>query len=177
MREAAVSLLGRHAAGNQALALRLFSTLARAATDPGTSVRKSAIKILWECCISAPGFPRATGAPPRRPRLGSSRRAARVPSAGSMRVPAPVLQGCRPACLLTRSCGSDCVPCPRPRAADACKHVLMRAADPEESIQDMVARVFHRWRGSGGRGSHGLAVLLWAEGCGPSRSGCCAPPG
>jgi cohesin loading factor subunit SCC2 len=62
VREAAVSLLGRHIAHNQALALRLFPTLARAATDPGTSVRKAAIKILWESCIRAPGFPRATGA-------------------------------------------------------------------------------------------------------------------
>lgn len=33
----------------------------QASTDPGTSVRKSAIKILWESCIRAPGFPRATG--------------------------------------------------------------------------------------------------------------------
>ena len=61
MREAAVSLLGRHVASNQALALRLFGTLARASTDSGTSVRKAAIKILWESCIRAPGFPRATG--------------------------------------------------------------------------------------------------------------------
>lgn len=49
-------------------------------------MRKSAIKILWECCIRAPGFPRAT---------------------------------------------------------DACKHVLMRAGDSEESIQNTVARMFH----------------------------------
>ncbi len=63
VREAAVSLLGRHVASNQALALRLFSTLARASTDTGTSVRKAAIKILWESCIRVPGFPRATGAP------------------------------------------------------------------------------------------------------------------
>lgn len=113
MREAAVTLLGRHAASNQTLALRLFNTLAKvrrrgagpacsslqpspascccrgtllpaplsltrvplvwsalrpavflhlqASTDPGTSVRKSAIKILWESCIRAPGFARATG--------------------------------------------------------------------------------------------------------------------
>ena len=61
MREAAVSLLGRHVAANQALALRLFGTLARASTDSGTSVRKAAIRILWESCIRAPGFPRATG--------------------------------------------------------------------------------------------------------------------
>ena len=40
MREAAVTLLGRHCAGSQALALSLFPTLARAASDPGTSVRK-----------------------------------------------------------------------------------------------------------------------------------------
>lgn len=32
MREAAVSLLGRHAASNQALALRLFNTLAKVGT-------------------------------------------------------------------------------------------------------------------------------------------------
>ncbi|PSC68988.1 nipped-B B isoform X2 [Micractinium conductrix] len=86
VREAAVSLLGRHVGHSQALALRLFPTLARASTDPGTSVRKAAIKILWDACIRQPGFPRAT---------------------------------------------------------DACKHVLMRSADQEESIQDMVAKVFH----------------------------------
>ncbi len=31
------------------------------------------------------------------------------------------------------------------RLADACKAVLMRSGDTEESIQDMVAKVFHRW--------------------------------
>jgi hypothetical protein len=61
VREAAVSLLGRHVAANQGLALRLFNTLARASTDPGTSVRKSAIKILFDSCIKVQGFPRATG--------------------------------------------------------------------------------------------------------------------
>lgn len=61
VREAAVTLLGRHVASSQALALRLFNTLARASTDAGTSVRKAAIKILWESCIRVPGFSRATG--------------------------------------------------------------------------------------------------------------------
>lgn len=37
------------------------------------------------------------------------------------------------------------MPARRPAHADACKAVLMRSADPEESIQDMVAKVFHRW--------------------------------
>lgn len=41
------------------------------------------------------------------------------------------LQCCMPICLLPR--------------ADACKAVLMRSGDTEESIQDMVAKVFHRW--------------------------------
>ena len=49
-------------------------------------MKKRAIKLLWECCISAPGFPAAT---------------------------------------------------------EACKHVLMRAGDNEESVQDMVSKVFH----------------------------------
>lgn len=79
VREAAVALLGRHIGNDRDLALRLFNTLARASTDAGTSVRRSAIKILWECCMRQPGFSRAT---------------------------------------------------------DACKHVLMRAGDPEESIQN-----------------------------------------
>ena len=86
VREAAVALLGRHISSNTELALRLFNTLARASTDAGTSVRKAAIKILWECCMRVPGFP---------------------------------------------------------RAVDACKHVLMRASDQEESIQSEVAKVFH----------------------------------
>eukprot|EP00887_Chlorella_sp_A99_P005943 scaffold29.g5943.t1 len=86
VREAAVALLGRHIAGDRELALRLFNTLARASTDAGTSVRKAAIKILWEGCMRAPGFPRAT---------------------------------------------------------EAAKHVLMRGNDPEESVQNEVAKVFH----------------------------------
>ena len=35
-----------------------------------------------------------------------------------------------------------CVP-DFPLATEACKHVLMRAGDSEESMQDMVSKVFH----------------------------------
>jgi cohesin loading factor subunit SCC2 len=86
VREAAVALLGRHIQGNTDLTLQLFPTLVKASMDSGTSVRKVAIKLLWECCIKVSGFP---------------------------------------------------------KAAEAARHVLLRAADPEESIQDWVAKVFH----------------------------------
>ena len=86
VREAAVALLGKHIQGNTELTLHLFPTLVKASMDTGTSVRKVAIKLLWECCIRVSGFP---------------------------------------------------------KAAEAARHVLMRANDLEDSIQDWVARVFH----------------------------------
>ncbi|DBB01136.1 TPA: hypothetical protein ACH3X1_001027 [Trebouxia sp. C0004] len=86
VREAAVDLLGKHISSSQDLALVYFDVLATAVRDPGTSVRKRAVNIMWESCVKQPGFPRAT---------------------------------------------------------QACVHILTRAADPEESIQKLVTKVFH----------------------------------
>lgn len=62
VRDAAVELLGRHIGGSEVLALAYFDVLGRAAADPGTSVRKRALKILLDCCARVPGFPRAADA-------------------------------------------------------------------------------------------------------------------
>ena len=62
VREAAVDLLGRHMVSRQDLALTYFEVLATAVRDPGTSVRKRAVNIMWESCIKQPSFPEATQA-------------------------------------------------------------------------------------------------------------------
>ncbi|KAK9829724.1 hypothetical protein WJX72_007528 [[Myrmecia] bisecta] len=93
VREAGVELLGRHIVGRQELALAYFDTLVYATKDSGTSVRKRALKILWDCCIRPLAFPKATA---------------------------------------------------------ACVAVLQRAVDNEESIHDLVSKVFHGlWFASG----------------------------
>ncbi len=51
VRQSAVDLLGSHIGGQQELALVYFDTLAAASRDASTSVRKAAVKILWEACI------------------------------------------------------------------------------------------------------------------------------
>ena len=62
VREAAVDLLGKHISSRQDLALTYFDVLAKAVRDPGLSVRKRAVNIMWESCIKQPGFSRATEA-------------------------------------------------------------------------------------------------------------------
>lgn len=62
VREAAVDLLGKHMSSKQDLALTYFEVLATAVRDPGTSVRKRAVNIMWESCVKQPGFPKATQA-------------------------------------------------------------------------------------------------------------------
>lgn len=62
VREAAVSLLGRHISAHQDLAETYFETVTSACQDSSTSVRKSALKILWEACIQPAGFGRGTEA-------------------------------------------------------------------------------------------------------------------
>ena len=147
VREAAVSLLGRHVAANQGLALRLFNTLARASTDPGTSVRKSAIKILFDSCIKVQGFPRATGGWVLAGCGGAVRGCWKGIAGWQIDAGAG---GCMAAViwldthLSPLSCLGSCPPACLAASADACKHVLMRSGDPEESIQDMVAKTFHR---------------------------------
>ncbi|KAI8475824.1 MAG: hypothetical protein J3K34DRAFT_517001 [Monoraphidium minutum] len=62
VREAAVELLARHITADPGLAEDYFDVLAEASTDNGVSVRKRAVKALWECCARCPGFTRRTGA-------------------------------------------------------------------------------------------------------------------
>lgn len=62
-----------------------------------------------------------------------------------------------------------------PPGTDACKHVLMRSGDPEESVQDAVAKVFHRWVGPP------LAMYCFGPCCshcaaGASACGACPDP-
>ena len=57
-----MDLLGKHISSKQDLALTYFELLATAMRDPGTSVRKRAVNIMWESCVKQPGFPKATQA-------------------------------------------------------------------------------------------------------------------
>lgn len=70
---------------------------------------------------------------------------------GGLTLPCPPVLGCWPATSCSTTPLLGCTPrrvlpgrCPQTKTADACKAVLMRSGDPEESIQDMVAKVFHR---------------------------------
>ncbi len=54
VREAALVLVGRHMVQDPALAVRLIHIVIRASEDAGSSVRKSAIKILRDCCLIMP---------------------------------------------------------------------------------------------------------------------------
>lgn len=86
VRQAAVDLLGTNIGHNAELATIYFDIIRFASHDSFPSVRKAAIKILWESCITAPGF--------------------------------------------TAAC-------------EACVAVLKRVNDAEESIQELVGKVFH----------------------------------
>lgn len=57
-----MSLLGRHISTQQDLAVTYFDTITSACQDTSTSVRKSALKILWEACIQPAGFGHGTEA-------------------------------------------------------------------------------------------------------------------
>ena len=57
-----MSLLGRHINAHKDLAETYFTTVTSACQDSSTSVRKSALKILWEACIQPAGFARGTEA-------------------------------------------------------------------------------------------------------------------
>ena len=54
VREAALVLVGKHMVQDAALAVRLIHIVIRASEDAGSSVRKSAIKILRDCCLIIP---------------------------------------------------------------------------------------------------------------------------
>lgn len=104
VRQAAVDLLGAHLTAEPRLAAAYFDTLVSASRDASTSVRKAAMRTLWEACIKPPGFA---------------------------------------------------------RAAEACCAVLHRGADPEESIQELVAQVFQGlWFASTARGALSHPCLL-----------------
>ena len=80
-----MDLLGKHMGADQTTALAYFEVLVQASRDSGVSVRKRAVRILWDCCILSHGFPKET---------------------------------------------------------EACVAVLQRANDAEQSIQDLVGRMF-----------------------------------
>lgn len=54
VREAALVLVGKHMVQDPALAVKLIHIVIRASEDAGSSVRKSAIKILRDCCLIMP---------------------------------------------------------------------------------------------------------------------------
>jgi len=62
VRQAAVDVLGAHLAAEPGLAAAYFDTLVAASRDASTSVRKAALRTLWEACIRPPGFARAAQA-------------------------------------------------------------------------------------------------------------------
>ena len=51
VREAAVELLGRHMEQSPEVAGTYFHVVVQATLDVGVSVRKRAVRILWDCCI------------------------------------------------------------------------------------------------------------------------------
>ena len=51
MREAALELLGRHMDAIPEVATAYFQHVVQATLDVGVSVRKRAVRILWDCCI------------------------------------------------------------------------------------------------------------------------------
>ncbi len=62
VRDAGVILLGRHISAQKDLVDTYFNTVTSACKDTSTSVRKSALKILWEACIQPDGSAHGTEA-------------------------------------------------------------------------------------------------------------------
>ncbi|CAG9462202.1 unnamed protein product [Pedinophyceae sp. YPF-701] len=50
-REAAVDLIGKHMATDGEIAMLFFDTVCAAASDVGLSVRKRALRVLWDACV------------------------------------------------------------------------------------------------------------------------------
>lgn len=46
----------RHISRSAELAAQYYEILTRASEDPGLTVRKRAIRLLWECCVRCPDF-------------------------------------------------------------------------------------------------------------------------
>ncbi|XP_074560939.1 sister chromatid cohesion protein SCC2 isoform X1 [Curcuma longa] len=62
VREAALELVGRHIASHPEVGLKYYEKVAERIKDTGVSVRKRAIKIIRDLCISQSNFPEATQA-------------------------------------------------------------------------------------------------------------------
>ncbi|WOK99668.1 nipped-B-like protein A isoform X1 [Canna indica] len=62
VREAALELVGRHIASHPEVGLKYFAKVAERIKDTGVSVRKRAIKIIRDLCMSESSFPEATQA-------------------------------------------------------------------------------------------------------------------
>ncbi|GIM15780.1 hypothetical protein Vretimale_18490 [Volvox reticuliferus] len=58
VREAALDLIGKHICRSTDLAAQFYDVLANAAIDTGLTVRKRAVRLLWECCVRCPEFER-----------------------------------------------------------------------------------------------------------------------
>ncbi|GIL54451.1 hypothetical protein Vafri_9964 [Volvox africanus] len=58
VREAALDLIGKHICRSADLAAQFYDVLASAAIDAGLTVRKRAVRLLWECCVRCPEFER-----------------------------------------------------------------------------------------------------------------------
>ncbi|EFJ52890.1 hypothetical protein VOLCADRAFT_115818 [Volvox carteri f. nagariensis] len=62
VREAALDLIGKHISRSTDLAAQFYDVLVHAAADTGLTVRKRAVRLLWECCVRCPEFERRTDA-------------------------------------------------------------------------------------------------------------------
>ncbi len=62
VREAAVELLGRHMEASPEVAATYFRVVVQATLDVGVSVRKRAVRILWDCCIRCLAWSEPDGA-------------------------------------------------------------------------------------------------------------------
>ncbi|GLI61512.1 hypothetical protein VaNZ11_003892 [Volvox africanus] len=58
VREAALDLIGKHICRSADVAAQFYDVLASAAIDAGLTVRKRAVRLLWECCVRCPEFER-----------------------------------------------------------------------------------------------------------------------
>lgn len=60
VRESALELIGRYIGKSEDLIMQYYYLLIRASQDPGVSVKKRALKLLFEICAQNPAFPRRT---------------------------------------------------------------------------------------------------------------------
>ncbi len=130
VREAALELLGRHMDVSPDVAAAYFQHIVQATLDVGVSVRKRAVRILWDCCIRC--SPAAVGAVCVRQRL-------HMP----LDPPDYMLMYVEAATVILAISGPARSREGFEHSLGACVALLQRADDAEESIRDMVSRVFH----------------------------------